>query len=99
VFRLFPNLETLDVVLHWALLIGFPLITIGVASGMKWTYSKYGDLLGPNLIRVLPLIFVWLVYGAMMFGRAVVGWRGHKLAVMGVAGFAVACLGLAIHLF
>jgi ABC-type uncharacterized transport system permease subunit len=97
-FRLLPNLDTLDLVLHWALLIGFPLITVGVASGMIWTYSKYGNLLGPNLIRVVPLIFVWAVYGALMFGRTVVGWRGHKLAVTGVIGFVVACLGLAVHL-
>lgn len=97
-FRLLPNLDTLDLILHWALLIGFPLITVGVASGMIWTYSKYGDLLGPNLLRVLPLMFVWVVYGALMFGRTVVGWRGHKLAVTGVAGFVVACAGLALHL-
>ncbi|MBI3580687.1 MAG: cytochrome c biogenesis protein CcsA [Nitrospinae bacterium] len=97
-FRMLPNLDTLDLVLHWALLIGFPLITVGVASGMFSTYSKYGDLLGPNLVRVLPLIFVWAVYGALMFGRTVVGWRGHKLAVMGAAGFLVACVGLAVHI-
>ncbi len=97
-FRLMPDLDTLDLILHRALVFGFSLITVGVASGIIWTYAKFGGFLGPQPTRVVPLILVWAVYGALMLGRTLVGWRGHKLAVMGAAGFLVACVGLAVHL-
>jgi ABC-type uncharacterized transport system permease subunit len=42
---------------------------------------------------------VWLVYAVLMVGRTFIGWRGHKIAVLGAVGFALACAGLGIHLF
>lgn len=96
-FKRMPDLDTLDLILHRALLFGFPLITVGVASGIIWTYSRFGTLFGQHPIRVVPILFVWAVYGTLMVGR-LVGWRGHKIAVMGAAGFGLACLSLGLHL-
>lgn len=97
-FKRMPDLDTIDLLLHRALLFGFPLITVGVVSGMIWTESHFGTLLGPQPMKVLPIILVWLIYAALMVGRTFVGWRGHKMAVLGVAGFVLACTGLGIHL-
>jgi len=98
-FKRMPDLDTIDLLLHRALLFGFPLITVGMASGMIWTASRFGTLLGPQPLKVLPIIMVWLVYAVLMVGRTFIGWRGHKIAVLGAVGFALACAGLGIHLF
>lgn len=99
IFQRMPDLETLDLLLHRSLLFGFPLITVGVISGMIWTSAKFGTLLGPQPLKVVPIIVVWIVYALLMGGRTFAGWRGHTIAKLGVTGFVLAVAGLGIHLF
>lgn len=97
-FSRIPDLDTLDLLLHRALLFGFPLITVGVASGMIQSFKNYGSLLGPKPERVAPILMVWFIYAVLMAGRELADMRGHRIAVLGIAGFALAVAALTIHL-
>lgn len=97
-FKRMPDLDALDLLLNQALLFGFPLISVGVLSGMIWSHKLFGSLMGPHPARVLPIIAVWFIYALLMFGRAVIGWRGHTIALVGLGGFALAAAAVGIHL-
>lgn len=97
-FKRMPDLDTLDLLLNRALVFGFPLISVGVLSGMIWAHKLFGSFFGPKPGRVLPIIVVWFVYALLMFGRAVIGWRGHTIALVGLGGFALAAAAVGIHL-
>ncbi len=97
-FKRMPDLDTLDLLLNRALVFGFPLISVGVLSGMIWANKLFGSLLGPKPARVLPIIVVWFVYALLMFGRTVIGWRGHTIALVGLGGFALAAMAVGFHL-
>jgi ABC-type uncharacterized transport system permease subunit len=98
VFKRMPDLDTLDSIYYGALVFGFPLITVGMASGVIGSWTLYENLLGPNPLRTLPMLIVWVVYATVMVGRTFFGWRGHQIALLGTAGFAAAILAVGIHL-
>ena len=97
-FRRMPDLDTLDGIYYGALVFGFLLITVGIVSGFIWSKSIYGSFLGPNPLTVFPIIVVWSVYGLLVLGRYLFGWRGHQIALLGTIGFAAAIVAVGIHL-
>lgn len=89
-----PSLETLDLWSGRYVLLGFPLLTIGVGAGavfahLTWTTFWQGDP------KVIFTFLVWLIYGGYLLMRTVVGWGGRKAAWWSVAGVA----GLLINYF
>jgi ABC-type uncharacterized transport system permease subunit len=94
-FRM-PPLETLDTVNRVAIDIGFPLITMGLISGLIWAHNNPS---GINMSRAWPTILTWFIYGIIFVGRITVGWRGRKAARFGVVGFAIVIIGYIIHIY
>ncbi len=94
-----PNLDILDNIFYGSLVFGFPLITVGIGSGLIWSAARYGNPLGPYPAKIFPLILVWLIYAVLVAGRSAFGWRGHRIAMLGAVGFAAALLALGIHLY
>jgi ABC-type uncharacterized transport system permease subunit len=85
-----PALETLDRVSYRALLVGFPLLTAGLAIGAYWADALFGgiSLHDPS---VLLALLAWLVYLVLLFARWSAGWRGRRTAYL-----ALICFGLAL---
>lgn len=98
-FKRIPDLDTLDNIFYKAMLFGFPAITVGVGSGLIWSASRFGSPFGPDPVKSFPMIFVWAIYAILAIGRSVFGWRGHRIAMLGTAGFACAIAALGIHLY
>ncbi len=104
--RRLPPLELLDQLSFRIVSIGFPLVTIGIISGSILATHAPGLLWFWDPKQLLGF-GTWLLYGLIMSGRIVLGWRGHRASVLGVAGlglilaafFGVALLYRGLHTF
>ncbi len=90
VFRL-PSLEALDRVNAFCLLYGFPLLTLGMITGVLWESSSRTPWTWEPHITLS--IATWLVYLVIVLTRLVWHQRGRQAALFSVLGFIVLASG------
>lgn len=88
-----PSLATFDKVNHWAVLVGFPLFTLGMVSGFVWAQFTWGKILTADPKELLSLL-IWSMYAFLFHQRLVHGWRGRKPAVLAIWIFAFTVVSL-----
>jgi ABC-type uncharacterized transport system permease subunit len=92
-----PPLESLDRAVHRFLVAGFPLLTLGVASGTVQAKMLEGGS-ADEVVRAVLGWATWLLIAGVLLLRVVAGWRGRRAAFGTVAGFACAFLMLVFYL-
>ncbi|WP_028575157.1 cytochrome c biogenesis protein CcsA [Desulfonatronovibrio hydrogenovorans] len=81
VSRDLPSLHTFDRANHLAVIIGFPLYTVGVLSGFIWAAFTWKTIFTWDPKEVAT-VFIWFIF-AWLFHRRVSGaWKGKKPAKM-----------------
>ncbi|MFQ5878666.1 MAG: c-type cytochrome biogenesis protein CcsB [Dehalococcoidia bacterium] len=85
-FARLPRGQLLEEVAHRSVLLGFPLLTLGVALGAYWGNSAWGRYWGWDPKETASLV-TWLVYAGYMHMRGLRGWRGQRATLLLVAGF------------
>jgi cytochrome c-type biogenesis protein CcsB len=83
-----PSLTTLDSINHFSILVGFPLLTVGLALGLISAKEIWGVEWKWGQKETWSLV-TWFLYAALIHGRLAAGWRGRKAAVGAVLGFGV----------
>ncbi|RJQ46137.1 MAG: c-type cytochrome biogenesis protein CcsB [Gaiellales bacterium] len=83
-----PSLDVLDEVSYRAIAIGFPMLTIGIATGAIWADIAWGRWWGWDPKETWSAI-TWFYYGAYLHTRLTLGWRGRHSALIAVTGMAV----------
>ncbi|MDA2919799.1 cytochrome c biogenesis protein CcsA [Desulfobacterota bacterium AH_259_B03_O07] len=83
-----PSLTTLDNINHICLLIGFPLLTLGLALGLLSAKIIWGALWNWGQKETWSLI-TWFLYAILIHGRLASGWKGKKAAIGAVLGFCI----------
>jgi cytochrome c-type biogenesis protein CcsB len=83
-----PSLETLDSINYYALIYGFPLLTVGMITGSIYAQYALGSYWRWDPKEVWSLI-TWLFYAALLHERVAVGWRGRKAAIMSIICFLI----------
>ena len=86
-----PTLEALDRLGFQALLYGFPLLTLGIATGMVYSAAVHDRLWIWGTKEVFPVI-AWAVFAALLWARFARGIQGRRSAILAIAGFAFALL-------
>ncbi|MGH9427019.1 MAG: cytochrome c biogenesis protein CcsA, partial [Terriglobia bacterium] len=86
IFHRLPSLTTLNEIATSAAAIGLALLTIGIATGMLWSSSRYGVLWHNDPKEIFALL-TWLLYLLLIVYRSTAHWRGRSAAWLGVAGF------------
>lgn len=86
VFHRLPSLKTLNEIATSGAAIGLALLTVGIASGMLWSSSRYGVLWHNDPKEVFALL-TWMLYLSLIVYRSTAHWRGRSAAWLGVAGF------------
>lgn len=94
-----PSLERLDRVNHVCLLIGFPLMSVGLLAGFLYASTVWKSPWNWDPKEVFALI-TWLIYAVLLHERLAVGWRGRRAAWLAIFGFsAVLITFLGVNLF
>ncbi len=86
IFHRLPSLTTLNEIATSAAAIGLAFLTIGIATGMLWSSSRYGGLWHNDPKEIFALL-TWLLYLLLIIYRSTAHWRGRSAAWLGVAGF------------
>src|SRR3984957_14852153 len=86
----FANLERLESIAHMALVLGWPLFTVGLVTGIIWGIhltnrgaAQQQAFFGP---KVLLAVGVWVVYALALHSPINPSFRGRKAAVLSLIG-------------
>lgn len=81
--------DVLDEITYKSITIGFPIFTLGgLIFGAIWADQAWGVYWSWDPKETWSLI-TWFVYIFFLHARLLRGWRGHKISVVAVLGFAV----------
>lgn len=82
------NSEMLDEITYKSIAIGFPIFTLGgLIFGAIWADQAWGVYWSWDPKETWSLI-TWFFYAFYLHGRMLRGWRGKKVAMVAVLGFA-----------
>lgn len=93
-----PPLDTLDRALHRFLVVGFPLLTVGIVSGTFFAYQLEAGSAN-EVMRIVLGYATWLLIAAVLLLRAAAGWRGKRAAYGTLLGLLFAMSVLLIYVF
>src|SRR5215207_6039498 len=88
IFHRLPPLTTVNELATNAAIVGLTLLTLGIATGMFWSWDRYGRLWHNDPKEIFALL-TWLVYFVLIIYRLTANWRGSRAAWLGVVGFAL----------
>ncbi|MEB3299338.1 MAG: c-type cytochrome biogenesis protein CcsB [Candidatus Sericytochromatia bacterium] len=81
-----PLMELLDELTYRLIMLGFPILAIGIITGGLWANHAWGTYWSWDPKETWALI-TWLVYAAYLHARMSRDWQGAKAAWFAVAGF------------
>jgi len=81
-----PSSGTLDEINYKSIVIGFPLLTLGIITGAAWASYAWGSYWSWDPKETWSLI-TWFIYAAFLHARYTRAWRGKKTAMLSIAGF------------
>ena len=81
-----PEVRVLDDANYKSIIIGFPMLTIGIMTGAMWANYAWGSYWSWDPKETWSLI-TWFIYAAFLHARYTRGWHGHKAAYLSVVGF------------
>ena len=88
------NSQLMDEICYRAVLIGFPVFTLGaLIFAMIWAHEAWSRFWGWDPKEVWALI-TWLFYAAFLHLRLSRGWEGEKSAWLAVIGFIIIMFNL-----
>lgn len=94
-----PPLERLDRINYLCLIVGFPLMTVGLVTGFAYASSVWRSPWNWDPKEIFALI-TWFIYAILLHERLAVGWRGRRAAWLAIFGFsAVLITFLGVNLF
>ncbi len=82
-----PPLDFLDRLNQQSIVLGFPLLTLGIIMGAISAEFARGSYLNWNPEQTWALV-TWVFYFVVLLGRLTVGWRAKRAAYLTIIGFA-----------
>ncbi len=81
-----PSLELLDRLNRRAILVGFPLLTMGMITGALWAHYVWGSFWRWDP-KVIVALVTWFFYLIVLHGQVTIGWTARKGALLAIIGF------------
>jgi cytochrome c-type biogenesis protein CcsB len=81
-----PSASVLDEINYKSIVIGFPMLTLGIVTGAAWANYAWGSYWSWDPKETWSLI-TWFVYAAFLHARLTRDWRGRKAAILSIVGF------------
>lgn len=82
-----PSTPVLDEINYKSIVIGFPMLSLGIITGAAWANYAWGGYWSWDPKETWSLI-TWFVYAAFLHARFTKDWRGRKAAILSIVGFA-----------
>ena len=82
-----PSTPVLDEINYKSIVIGFPMLSLGIITGAAWANYAWGSYWSWDPKETWSLI-TWFVYAACLHARFTKDWRGKKAAILSIVGFA-----------
>jgi cytochrome c-type biogenesis protein CcsB len=82
-----PDVRILDELTHQLVMFGFLFLSAGIITGAVWANSAWGRYWGWDPKETWSLI-TWFVYAVLLHARLMRGWRGKRIALISIFGFA-----------
>lgn len=87
--RILPPMQTMEELLVQLLAVGFFLLSLSLATGLVFVH----DVMQQHLAHKTVLsILAWLLFGIVLLGRWLRGWRGRTLIRWTLGGFVLLML-------
>lgn len=74
-FRTLPPLQTMEVFLFRTISVGFVLLTVLITTSLYFFHDR---VTAPLFQKLLLAALAWIIFGVLLIGRYVLGWRGKK---------------------
>lgn len=87
-FSRLPSLERLDTINNVLVRWGFVALSITLISGAFFAEKIWGKWWMWDPKQILTLL-AWMVYAGLIQARLFVGWRGRRVAMLTMLGFAI----------
>ena len=87
-FARLPSAEMAEEIAHRSVLVGFPMLALGIALGAYWGNQAWGRYWGWDPKETASLV-TWLIYAGYLHARSLRWWRGRRSMWLLVLGFAV----------
>ncbi|MBF0444871.1 MAG: cytochrome c biogenesis protein CcsA [Magnetococcales bacterium] len=91
-----PPLEALEETLFLMVRMGFVLLTVAITTGSLYSHYINGIFFALSH-KVIFTWATWLVFGTLLVGNHLWGWRGAKASKLTISGYiflALAFLGV-----
>ena len=85
--ELIPGQGILDEMNYQMIVIGFLMLTLGIITGSVWAHSAWGSYWSWDPKETWSLI-TWLVYALVIHSRLIRGWKGKRISILCIIGFA-----------
>jgi ABC-type uncharacterized transport system permease subunit len=89
--RALPPLQTMESLMFQMVSLGFLLLTLTLVSGVFFSEQVFGQPLKLTH-HILLSVIAWGVFGILLAGRRIYGWRGRMAVRWTLAGFALLLL-------
>jgi cytochrome c-type biogenesis protein CcsB len=86
-FPRLPGAAVLDEIGYKSVMVGFPILALGIALGAYWANSAWGRYWNWDPKETSALV-TWLIYAAYLHTRGLRVWTGKRAAWVLVLGFA-----------
>jgi ABC-type uncharacterized transport system permease subunit len=81
---LLPPLQTMEKLLFEMIWFGFVLLTLSIISGVVFLDNIFAQHLAH---KTFFSIIAWLIFGTLLIGRSIQGWRGITATKWTISGF------------
>jgi cytochrome c-type biogenesis protein CcsB len=81
-----PSTPILDEINYKSIVIGFPMLTLGIVTGAAWANYAWGSYWSWDPKETWSLI-TWFIYAAFLHARLTRDWRGRRAAILSIVGF------------
>ncbi|HXG64471.1 MAG TPA: cytochrome c biogenesis protein CcsA [Blastocatellia bacterium] len=92
-FYRLPSLEVCDAISVKAMVVGFALLTLGLAAGVGWSRARDGVYWHGEPIEIFAA-FTWLVYLILIQSRVSSRWGGRTAAIASIVSFMIVVCSL-----
>lgn len=93
IFNKLPNLEILEKLSFYSIVIGYIMLTVAILIGTVWLPTAFPDFnhYDPKIISTL---IIWIIYTGGISAKIFFKWYGKKVILFSLAGFVIVIISM-----